>query len=110
MAQAPPCLIGSWVWSHDEDGGEVAVYRREGYPLPPARGREKLEFRDDGGVAALGVAPADGVAAAEGRWSAEGDAPVGVALPVGPAASELGDWIVEECADDLLKLRRRGAP
>ena len=68
MAQAPPCLIGSWVWSHDEEGGAVAVYRPQGYALPPARGREKLQFRPDGAVAALGIAPADGYAPAEGRW------------------------------------------
>ena len=30
-----------------------------------------------------------------------------VALPAGPETSDVGEWIVAQCADDILKLRRR---
>jgi hypothetical protein len=52
-------LIGRWVHAHEEDEGDVRVYRPAGYELPPARGRRGLEFRPDGEVVVYGLGPAD---------------------------------------------------
>jgi hypothetical protein len=52
-----PC--GRWVHAHEEDEGDLQVYRPAGYDLPPARGRGGLEFRPDGEVVVLGPGPAD---------------------------------------------------
>jgi hypothetical protein len=52
-------LSGRWVHAHEEDEGDVQVYRPAGYDLPPARGRRGIEFRPDGEVVVLGPGPAD---------------------------------------------------
>ena len=59
MAELPPELIRRWVHAHEEDEGDVRVYRPAGYDLPPARGRRGLEFRPDGEVIVYGPGPAD---------------------------------------------------
>lgn len=59
MAEPPPELIRRWVHAHEEDEGDVRVYRPAGYDLPPARGRRGLEFRPDGEVTVYGPGPAD---------------------------------------------------
>jgi hypothetical protein len=51
--------VGRWVHAHEEDEGDVRVYRPAGYDLPPARGRRGLEFRPDGEVVVYGPGPAD---------------------------------------------------
>jgi len=38
----------TWLRSHEEETGDVRVYRPEDHPLPPARGREELTFHSDG--------------------------------------------------------------
>ncbi len=52
-------LTGRWVHSHEEDEGDVRVYRPAGYDLPPARGRRGLEFRPDGEVVVYGLGQTD---------------------------------------------------
>ena len=51
--------LGRWVHAHEEDEGDVRVYRPAGYDLPPARGRRGLEFRPGGEVIVYGPGPAD---------------------------------------------------
>lgn len=49
MNQAP--LQGSWAHSHEEDQGDVLVYRpTDSFAFPPARGRETLVFGEGGAL------------------------------------------------------------
>ena len=43
-----PLTDRTWLRSPEEETGDVRVYRPDGYPFPPARGREGLTFHSDG--------------------------------------------------------------
>ncbi len=57
-----------WLRSHEEENGSVRVYRPEGFPFPPARGREGLVFHRDGRFDHLTPGPADRPSAEAGCW------------------------------------------
>jgi hypothetical protein len=57
-----------WLRSREEEGGPVRVYRPEGYPFPPARGREGLLFHADGGFHYLGPGRGDRPDKSTGTW------------------------------------------
>ena len=73
MGELPHELFRRWMHSHEEDDGDVRVYRPAGYALPPARGRRGLEFRPDGELVILGPGPADRPQSVAGRWEAAGE-------------------------------------
>jgi hypothetical protein len=71
MNQAP--LQGSWTHSHEEDQGDVLVYRpTNSFAFPPARGRETLEFGAGGQLTEHMPGPDDRSRAASGGWTALG--------------------------------------
>ena len=76
-------LLGRWLHSHEEDDGDVRVYRPAGYDLPPARGRRGLEFRPDGELLVIGPGPADKPETASGHWEPAGGHRARVSLPDG---------------------------
>jgi len=41
-------LTDKWIHSHEEDTEDVMVFRKENFEFPPSRGREKMEFKEDG--------------------------------------------------------------
>jgi hypothetical protein len=94
----PPELFRRWVHVHEEDDGDVRVYRPAGYALPPARGRRGLEFRPDGELLLYGPGPADKPQASTARWEAAGERHARVL----PAGDELEIVSVEP---DRLRLR-----
>ena len=73
MAGPPPQLLGHWVHSHEEDSGDLRVYRPAGYAFPPARGRRGFELLPDGAYVAHGPGPTDKPTSAPGRWEPAGD-------------------------------------
>jgi hypothetical protein len=50
----PPELFRRWMHSHEEDEGDLRVYRPASYKFPPARGRRGLEFKPDGELVLYG--------------------------------------------------------
>jgi hypothetical protein len=72
MAELPPELFRHWVHAHEEDSGDVQVYRPADYPLPPARGRRGFELKPDGELILYGPGPSDRPAATAARWSPSG--------------------------------------
>jgi hypothetical protein len=66
MADPPPELFRRWVHVHEEDEGDVRVYRPAGTELPPARGRRGIEFKPDGEVPVYGPGADDRPTAAPG--------------------------------------------
>jgi hypothetical protein len=69
MADVPAELLGHWVHSHEEDSGDVRVYRPADYDFPPARGRRGFELKPDGELLVYGPGATDRPEAATGRWS-----------------------------------------
>ncbi len=67
MGELPHELFRRWLHSHEEDEGDVRVYRPAGYDLPPARGRRGIEFRPDGELLVYAPGPADKPVATPGR-------------------------------------------
>jgi hypothetical protein len=66
MGERPPELFRRWVHVHEEDEGDVRVYRPAGTELPPARGRRGIEFKPDGEVLLYGPGRDDRPTAAPG--------------------------------------------
>jgi len=95
-------ILGRWMHSHEEDDGDVRVYRPAGYELPPARGRRGLEFRPDGELVVYGPGPADKPQAASGHWEPAGEHRARVSLPQADEPRELEIVSVEP---DRLALR-----
>jgi hypothetical protein len=71
-------------WLLEDGGDEELVFRPDGYPLPPARGRKALELHEDGSFTALEPGPDD--------------------RPV--ESGELDDHYVAELVPDRLTLKR----
>src|SRR5437660_11498652 len=41
-------IAKTWLHSHEEDEGDVQVFREAGFSFPPARGRDTLALATDG--------------------------------------------------------------
>jgi hypothetical protein len=78
VADLPPELFRRWMHSHEEDRGDLQIYRPASYKFPPARGRYGLEFKPDGVVVLYGPGPSDKPAARTERWSPAGEGRVRV--------------------------------
>jgi hypothetical protein len=68
----PDELFRRWMHSHEEDQGDLRVYRPASYKFPPARGRRGLEFKPDGELVLYGPGPSDKPEATTERWSPSG--------------------------------------
>ena len=64
--------------SHEEDRGDLQIYRPASYKFPPARGRYGLEFKRDGELVLYGPGPSDKPVARTERWSSAGSGRVRV--------------------------------
>ena len=73
MSELPSEVLGrQWVHAHEEDSDEEMVFRPAEYPLPPARGRERLEFSPDGTFFESVPGPTDAPEDRAGSWKVEG--------------------------------------
>ncbi len=57
-----------WNFQATEENGTVRVYRPEGYELPPSRGRNSYEFKEDGTAYFYTFGPTDRPVTKEGTW------------------------------------------
>jgi hypothetical protein len=81
MDPMPPCLLGRWVHSREEDSERSRTYRPSGWPLPLSRlPRHVLEFEADRRVISRVGGPADSRIAREGRWDVEPGEPTRLRL------------------------------
>ena len=71
MGIARESLYGRWVHSHEEDTDTDMVFRPEGFPFPPSRGRLAFELKPDGTLVEDAIAPADGSERVAGTWDLE---------------------------------------
>ena len=80
------------------------MYRPKDYPFPPARGREGLEFRENGGFISYQIGPTDGGLAVPGQWLIQETNVVEVQFPNQSASSYT--LTILECDEQILKLRQ----
>jgi hypothetical protein len=97
----PPDLFRYWVHSHEEDSGDLRVYRPADHSFPPARGRRGFELQPDGSYVAHGPGPADKPTSRPGRWE-----------PAGEGRVRIGDEELEivSLEPDRLVVRPAGGP
>jgi hypothetical protein len=72
VAELPPELFQHWVHAHEEDTGDMQVYRPADHPFPPARGRRGFELKPGGELILYGPGASDRPTATAGRWSSSG--------------------------------------
>lgn len=65
-------LSGTWIHSHEENRGEVQVFRTMEHPFPPSRGRTSFTLRADGTAFTGQPGPDDKGVMADGTWSFDG--------------------------------------
>jgi hypothetical protein len=74
-------LVGSWTHAHEEDHGDVQVFRPSSHDFPPSRGRTSLTLRADSTAVGGLPGPTDrGDTTGDGTWELE-DAVLRVHLP-----------------------------
>ncbi|WBA40329.1 hypothetical protein [Hymenobacter canadensis] len=66
-------LEHTWLHAHEEDQGDVRVYRPNTYAFPPSRGRTGFAFEQNGLFTQFDIAPTDGLEGRKGTWKAEND-------------------------------------
>ncbi|MDQ3973128.1 MAG: hypothetical protein M3276_02105 [Actinomycetota bacterium] len=64
-------LFARWTHSHEEDTGDVEVYRPPGFAFPPSFPRRGFQINPDGVFARHGPGPSDEPVTVTGRWVAE---------------------------------------
>lgn len=124
MNQPANELYATWRHSHEEDEGDIEVYRPDSYQFPPARGRAGLSFAADGAFTEIPIGRDDRVVSRPGSWRSDtgtvetGVAEAGAADAVHPrlhitrehemAPSESIEIV--EVSSEVLKIRRLGQP
>jgi hypothetical protein len=96
-------LSGRWLHSFEEDHGDVAVYRPADHPFPPARGRDGIEFADDGSFTEWAIGRGDAREPVPGQWHTADAATVAVNTDRG------GRQVLEvvHLGPDRLEVRRK---
>lgn len=85
MTISPPAaLFQRWVRVPEEDEADVRVYRPADAPLPPARGRDGIEFRPDGSLRHYSPGPADAPVGRNGAWRAAAPDTLEISSRYGP--------------------------
>lgn len=97
-------LERTWLHAHEEDQGDVRVYRPNTYAFPPSRGRTGFAFDHNGLFTQYDIAPTDGIEGRKGRWTAASDHSVRITLD----DRKDPDYTLEivSLENDVLKVRR----
>jgi hypothetical protein len=64
-------VLGHWVHSHEEDSGNLMVFRPSTYPFPPSRGRSEYRLDANGILQSVRPGPTDKRESCGGTWSLE---------------------------------------
>ena len=95
------CLFRMWGHSREEDSGDIVTYRPAGFGFPLSRGRDYVEFMEDGTARFFGAAPDDRTRAVAGHWRSVADATLEIQRNSEPTRRVT----VLVCDDHVLKFR-----
>lgn len=74
-----------WVHSHEEDDGDIKVYRPDSYDFPPSRGRRGFKMlMKNYALTSYDIAPADGTLERTGNWNDLGENLISIVYPKEP--------------------------
>jgi hypothetical protein len=104
--RAQPELCRRWIHSHEEDHGDLQVFRPGDHAFPPSRGRRCLDLRRDGSLLESGPGADDRAVGSRGRWTLEG-ARLRL-FPEAAAGADGRELEVVTLESDRLVVRRRG--
>lgn len=65
-------LTRAWIHAHEEDEGDLLVFRPADYPVPPARGRDSLTLSANDELTRGGPGPDDRHVTETGTWRVDG--------------------------------------
>lgn len=94
-------LVGTWLQLHEEGGGDVTIFVRQGADLPPSRGRITLTLGADGTASVGTPGPDDRPRDAAGGWELDEDI-LTIDAPV-----LAGEFLVVTVSAERMVLRRR---
>jgi hypothetical protein len=100
----PRPIFRRWTHSREEDRGDILVYRPNDYSFPPARGREGLEFCENGEFLYYSIGPTDRSQAVPGRWSIQQTNAVEIQFADRSIPSYT--LTILECNEQILKVRQ----
>jgi len=100
-------IAKTWLHSHEEDEGDVQVFREAGFSFPPARGRDTLALATDGTLHRSVPGPDDrSFRPPSGSWRLDGRH-----LILQQQGGATKEYLIESVAPDKLLLRLvRNAP
>ncbi|MBI4780974.1 MAG: hypothetical protein HY785_06580 [Oscillatoriophycideae cyanobacterium NC_groundwater_1537_Pr4_S-0.65um_50_18] len=101
----PSPIFRQWTHSREEDQGDILVYRPNDYSFPPARGREGLEFCENGEFLYYSMGPTDRSLGVPGRWSLQQTN--GVEIQFTDRSIPSYTLTIIECSEQILKVKRR---
>lgn len=104
MIKLPSTIFRRWTHSREEDTQDVTVFRPSSFAFPPSRGREGIEFRENGEFIHYRIGATDRSEAVVGRWRVERDNLIEVDFPT----AQLSPYrlIVIAVDQGVLKVRR----
>ena len=94
-------LYGAWMHSHEEDEGDLRVFRRVGYKFPPSRGREGMQFLSNGKLVYNAIGPTDAPQHLPGTWGFAGKETLRMTLESGRQFS----YVLKKAEKDRLSGR-----
>jgi hypothetical protein len=94
-------LCATWWRVPEEDTAGLAVYRKEGTPLPPARGRYGFTLNEDGRATLHGPGPTDRRENTESHWQLDAQGQLHV-----DGVSDATAAAVANLSGDTLRLKR----
>jgi hypothetical protein len=89
-----------WVHSHEEDHGEIKVYRLATFPFPPSRGRDELDLRQVDEMRQTASGSTDRRETNRGCWTTIGDV---LEITIGTTTRR---WTVVAITEDQLDLKK----
>jgi hypothetical protein len=95
-------LAQRWRHSHEEDTDDLMVFRPEGYPFPPSRGRRSFELRPDGSLVGQAIGPDDRPVPTAGSWQLQGGNKLAVRATGVPGVV----WQVESVSPEKLTVKK----
>ncbi|QIX60819.1 hypothetical protein FY528_17085 [Hymenobacter lutimineralis] len=97
-------LERTWLHAHEEDQGDLRVYRPNTYAFPPSRGRTGFAFEHNGLFTQYDIAPTDGLEGHRGQWKALTENQLSITLDDHSEPDYQLEIVTLE--PDLLKVRR----
>jgi hypothetical protein len=81
MIELPSTMFRRWGHSWEEDTKDVTIFRPSSFPFPPSRGRDEIEFRENGEFIHYRIGTTDRSEAVVGRWRVDRDKLIEVDFP-----------------------------